>query len=103
MERTGAASLKREPLTNSERMEMLGCIIDIFEDLLEEKGITAEDIPNDERKEEEDNAAIIYGSDYDLLTSGIESILIEAGILNMKCFSSSKECQMCTKECVFRC
>ena len=76
-------------LSNSDRMEMLGCIIDIFEDWLEEKGITAEDIPNPEREENEmdldgENTAIIYGSDYDFLTSQVESVLIRSGILNIK-------------------
>ena len=96
--------LKRDPLNNSDRMEMLGCFIDIFEDWLEEKGITADDIPNPEREENEmdfdgENEVIIYGSDYDLLTSQIESVLVRTGILNMKCSSTGEECQMCTKEC----
>lgn len=97
-------NLKRELLSNSDRMEMLGCIIDIFEDWLEEKGITSQDIPNPEREENEmdldgENAVIIYGSDYDFLTSGIESVLINNGILNMKCSSTCKECRMCVEKC----
>lgn len=95
-------NLKREALTNSDRMEMLGCFIDIFEDWLEEKGITVEDIPNEEREEDEDNSTIIYGSDYDLLTSKIESVLINSGILNMKCSATGNECQMCVDKCLSR-
>lgn len=64
-------------MTNSERLETLGCIIDIFEDFLEEKGI---DIPNDE-KEQDDDAAIIYGTDYDNLSDRLEHILIRLGMM----------------------
>ena len=56
---------------NGYRLELLGQIIDVFEDFLEEKGI---DILNPE-KEEDDNPAILYGSDYDVLSDQIESIL----------------------------
>ena len=41
--------------------ELIGQIIDIFEDFLEDHNI---DIPNEERDEDTDDAAIIYGSDY---------------------------------------
>lgn len=44
--------------------ELIGQIIDIFEDFLEDHNI---DIPNEERDEDTDDAAIIYGSDYDQL------------------------------------
>lgn len=52
--------------------EFLGQIIDVFEDFLEEKGIN---ISNDE-KDETDNPAILYGSDYALLESEIMDILV---------------------------
>lgn len=52
------------------RTEFLGQLIDVVEDWLEEKGI---DIPNEEK--DELNAAIIYGSDYDKLQSGFNSIM----------------------------
>ena len=57
-----------------ERMEMIGCIIDVFEDWLEEKGITADYFPNDDR--EDDCEAIIYGCDYGTLEGRIEEVLI---------------------------
>lgn len=41
--------------------ELIGQIIDIFEDFLEDHNI---DIPNEERDGNTDEAAIIYGSDY---------------------------------------
>lgn len=65
--------------TNADRCELLGCLIDTVEDFLEEKGVTADMIPNDER--DEDKAAddgcnaIIYGSDYDDLSSRFSEIL----------------------------
>lgn len=92
---TGRGNLKREPLTNSERMEMIGCIIDVIEDFLEARGIAIE---NDEKKDDY-NLAIIYGSDYDELSTGIENVLIDSGILNMKCAVTAKECEMCAKRC----
>ena len=55
-------------MSQSERMELWGGLIDVVEDWLEEKGITTNDIPNEEREDVED-AAIIYGSDYDYLAA----------------------------------
>ena len=54
--------------------ELIGQIIDLFEDFLDEKGIVIE---NPERDEEEDTemAANIYGTDYGDLADGIEEIL----------------------------
>lgn len=52
------------------RTEFLGQLIDVVEDWLEEKEI---DIPNEEKNELD--AAIIYGSDYDKLQSGFNSIM----------------------------
>ncbi len=51
--------------------EFIGQIIDIFDDFLEEKGIN---IPNEE-KEESENPAVFYGSDYGEVQSQIESLL----------------------------
>ena len=51
--------------------EFLGRIIDIFEDFLEEKGV---DIDNPE-KEENDDAAIIYGSDYGILQDQLKDLM----------------------------
>lgn len=65
--------------TNSDRCELLGCLIDAVEDFLEEKGVTVDMIPNDERDEdrEADDGcnALIYGSDYDDLSSRFSEIL----------------------------
>lgn len=65
--------------TNSDRCELLGCLIDAVEDFLVEKGVTADMIPNDERDEDreadEGCNALIYGSDYDDLSSRFSEIL----------------------------
>ena len=52
--------------------EFIGQLIDTFEDFLECKGI---DIPNEEKTQEEDNTAIIYGSDYGQIEDAIMAIL----------------------------
>ena len=61
----------------SDRLETIGLFIDTFEDFLEEKGI---DIPNDE-KDETNYPAIIYGTDYSILSDRIESLLVELGYM----------------------
>lgn len=60
---------------NDLKPELLGQIIDIFEDFLSDKGISVDDIPNPEREEEDDCSAIIYGNDYDVLADKIASVL----------------------------
>lgn len=50
--------------------EFYGCLIDIVEDFLDSKNVT---IDNPER--EEDNSAIIYGSDYDELKNAFKSVI----------------------------
>ena len=64
--------------SHSERLEFIGRFIDIMEDFLEEKEIQ---LPNDE-KDGDDDAAIIYGSDYDTLSSKIEDLLIGYKVLD---------------------
>lgn len=58
----------------SDACETLGVMVDVVEDFLEEKGITKEDIPNDKREDDPD-AAIIYGSDYDELADKFANII----------------------------
>ena len=54
--------------------ELIGQFIDIFEDFLYEKGI---EIKNPEREDDEnEDAAIIYGSDYDRLAEPIKNTLV---------------------------
>lgn len=61
-------------LSQADRCELFGCLIDAVEDFLEEKGITPADITNDER-EGADGEAIIYGSDYDDLADRFSEVL----------------------------
>lgn len=64
------AALK-EPLTQADKAELFGQIIDIFEDFLHKKKVTFE---NNEREDTED-AAIIFGTDYDVIVQKLEGIL----------------------------
>lgn len=54
-----------------DRIEFIGQIIDVFEDFLEARKVT---LPNPERNEDE-FAAIIYGTDYGNLRDHIEETL----------------------------
>ena len=89
--------LKRDLLTNSDKMELLGCIVDIFEDFLESHNVN---IDNDER--EGDNPAIIYGTHYDEIADKVEKVLINSNLLNPICSSTGKECVGCVKNCTSR-
>ena len=65
--------IQREELT-----EFIGQILDVFEDYLEEKGVS---ILNEDRQaaieagEDPEGLCILYGSDYGELQSGIKEIL----------------------------
>lgn len=60
-------------MSQSDKCELFGTLIDVVEDWLESKGITPENIPNDDREGE--NAAIIYSTDYDYLADRFANIL----------------------------
>ena len=66
-------------VTNDDLPELVGQIIDVFEDFLDSKGIK---LPNDEKDEaiydgeDHDGIANIYGTDYGQLQDGIENILM---------------------------
>jgi hypothetical protein len=66
--------IKEQPaieLSEDDEPEFIGQLIDVFEDFLDEKGITIE---NEEREGDEDDA-IIYVSDYDEIADGIREII----------------------------
>lgn len=63
-----------ETMPQSDRMELWGNLIDVVEDWLVEKGITTDDIPNEDRKDVED-AAIIFGDDYDYLADRFSEVI----------------------------
>ena len=63
-------------INQNDKTEFIGCIIDIFEDFLDEKGATLE--PPEESDEMELDGgtnANIYGSDYDSISDSLESLL----------------------------
>lgn len=64
-------------VSKEEIPELIGSLIDLFEDFLEEKGVTSEMMPNSERDTEDncEETAIIYGEDYDLLADSIADVL----------------------------
>lgn len=64
--------MKEIRITQEEEAELVGQIVDIFEDFLESKGVNVE---NEERDDNEEIAAIIYGADYDAIADGISSIV----------------------------
>lgn len=78
------SELKKYVVSEEDRPEFIGQIIDVFEDFLDEKGI---DISNDEKDEaasEGENPAIIYGTDYGNIESEIEEILVNWKIMKRR-------------------
>lgn len=65
-------------LLSDDAMELVGQIIDLFEDFLEKRNIN---IANPE-KEFSESPAIIYGTDYGELQCGIEDTFLNWGIMN---------------------
>ena len=66
--------MKEQPvieLSDDDAPEFIGQIVDVFEDFLDEKGITIEN----EEREGDDDEAIIYGTDYDEIADGIREII----------------------------
>lgn len=60
-------------INKNDKEEFIGQIIDLFEDFLDEKNVK---ISNPEAVEDgEENATIIYGSDYDTLRDQIQGVL----------------------------
>ncbi len=59
-------------IKQTDEAKFIGQFIDVFEDFLDSKGIC---IGNADRDEDDDNAAIIYGEDYDILADEILSVV----------------------------
>lgn len=64
-------------IDKNDKAEFLGQIIDIFEDFLEERGVN---LTNEEREQDPD-AAIIYGTDYGQLREELEVMMIAWGVM----------------------
>lgn len=69
------------PVKYDDRAEFFGQIIDIFEDFLAEKKI---EIENEEREdygaEDDEELAIIFGSDYDYIRDRLAEMMARWGI-----------------------
>ena len=68
-------------MTNSDKPEFLGQIIDIFEDFLDEKGIKIDNPDRDKDSIEDASCSDtnIYGCDYDYLSDRIASTMTNWG------------------------
>lgn len=69
---------KNIPVSANDKAEFIGQIIDIFEDFLDEKKVI---LDNDEKEEDED-AANIYGTDYGYLQQQLEELLRNWNLTN---------------------
>lgn len=63
-------------INQNNKTEFIGNIIDIFEDFLDEKGVTLESPERDDEMElDGGTTANIYGSDYDSISDSLEALL----------------------------
>lgn len=62
------------PVRPDDTPEFIGQMIDTVEDFLEEKGVTI-DNPEKEEEEDDENTAILYGSDYDSLADAFRNLM----------------------------
>ena len=65
-------------LVEAEVAEFKGQLVDALEDwLFDQKGIMPSDLPNDDRDadSDDDNTAIIYGEDYDIIGDAVQEQL----------------------------
>lgn len=70
-QKCASQSAVKEPLTQADKAELFGQMIDVFEDFLDGKHVW---FKNNEREGTED-AAIIFGTNYDAIVQKLESIL----------------------------
>jgi len=66
------------PVDYDDSAEFLGQIIDIFEDFLDAKRIQ---IPNPEKEDSGEDAANIYGTDYDDIRNRLAGMMTRWGII----------------------
>lgn len=63
-------------INQNDKTEFIGCIIDIFEDFLDEKGATLEPPEESDEMELDGGTTVnIYGSDYDSISDSLEALL----------------------------
>lgn len=76
--------------------EFAGQIIDMLEDWLEEKGVKPNMLPND--REDDENAAIIFGSDYDIIYEAIRDEADKHNLISHENGDSTEEKTLSTEE-----
>lgn len=76
--------------------EFAGQIIDMLEDWLEEKGVKPDMLPND--REDDENAAIIFGEDYDLISETIRDEADKHNLISHENGDSAEEKTLSTEE-----
>lgn len=74
----------------NDRKEFVGQLIDIFEDFLEKRHVVL-DNPEKFEDEELEDAAIIFGSDFDELADRIEDTLQNWGVFTIPLKSTQEE------------
>lgn len=63
-------------INQNDKAELIGGIIDIFEDFLDKKGVTLESLEESDKMELDGGTnANIYGTDYDSISDSLESLL----------------------------
>lgn len=67
--------LAKRKLNADNKAEFYGQLIDVFEDFLEEHAITRELMYGEDCEDVEEDAAIIYGDDYDELRNGLSEVI----------------------------
>lgn len=84
--------VKKYIIPNDRKPEFLGQIIDIFEDFLNDKNIHIE---NQERSEyadgDEEGLAIIFGTDYDIIQSKLENMMVSWNIIEPNVLDTERE------------
>lgn len=76
--------------------EFAGQIIDMLEDWLEEKGVKPDMLPND--REDDENSAIIFGSDYDIIYEAIRDEADKHNLISHKNCDITEEKTLSTEE-----
>lgn len=76
--------------------EFAGQIIDMLEDWLEEKGVKPDMLPND--REDDENAAIIFGEDYDIIYEAIRDEADKHNLISHENGDSAEEKTLSAKE-----
>lgn len=94
--------IMKNELTQDSKPEFIGQIIDLFEDYLADKEITLENEERDEaiaegEYEDPEEAAIIYGSSYDIIGDTVSDIIETYDLMN-KQFDNAENVESVVKD-----